>query len=216
MTVPGANVTLEKTATRVGVAKGSSCVHHLLTSDAVSTASRVLPMAIAKEVAIDPNVIASARNAPPAMAGQTRFPHSRQDASANPLGGQIGLALGCREATASPNLANRRYASPSAAKQSAPPMPRICFDVSTTKTLSINLVGRPSLTGAIDSTSRRSVAARGGHQHANILCIFGTSPNEGRIGSGVHEDGVQIRYRAISGDPALAQLTAMTRCAPGD
>src|SRR5262249_17464564 len=108
MTVPGANVTPEKTATRVGVPKGSSCVHHLLTSDAVSTASRVFPKAIAMEVAIDPNVIALARNARPAMAGQTRFPHSRQDASANPLGGQTGLALGCSEATARPNLANSR------------------------------------------------------------------------------------------------------------
>jgi hypothetical protein len=94
-------------------------VHHLLTSDAVTTPSRVFPMAIAMEVAIDPNVIALARKAPLAMAGQTRFPHSRQDASASPLGGQIGLALGCSDATASPNLANRRYPSPRAPKTSA-------------------------------------------------------------------------------------------------
>ena len=65
-------------------------------------------MAIAMEVAIDPNVIALAKNAPLAMAGQTRFPHSKHDASANPLGGQMGLAFGCSEASASPNLANRR------------------------------------------------------------------------------------------------------------
>src|SRR5215472_1898358 len=63
MTVPGANVKPEKTTTRVGDPKGSR-VHHLLTSDAVSTPSRVFPMAIATEVAIDPNVIAPARNAP--------------------------------------------------------------------------------------------------------------------------------------------------------
>jgi len=103
--------------TRAGVAKGLSRVHHLLTSDAVNTPSSVFPTAIAMEVAIDPNVIALARNAPPAMAGQTRFPHSRQDASANPLGGQTGLALGCREASASPNLAKRKYARPRAPKK---------------------------------------------------------------------------------------------------
>src|SRR5215472_4894592 len=119
--------------TRAGVAKGLSRVHHLLTSDAVNTPSSVFPTAIAMEVAIDPNVIALARNAPPAMAGQTRFPHSRQNASANPLGGQTGLALGCTEATASPNLADRRYASPRALRKSAPPMPWICLDVSATR-----------------------------------------------------------------------------------
>src|SRR5215467_2317739 len=116
--------------TRAGVAKGLSRVHHLLTSDAVNTPSSVFPTAIAVEVAIDPNVIALARNAPLAIAGQTRFPHSRQDASANPLAGQTGLAFGCSEATASPNFANRRYANPRAPKKRAPPITWIRFDVS--------------------------------------------------------------------------------------
>src|SRR6516162_8504393 len=87
-------------------------------------------MAIAMEVVIDPNVIVLARNAPLAMAGQTRFPHTRQDASANPLGGQTGLAFGCTEASESPNLANIRYPSPRAPKKSAPPMPWVGLDVS--------------------------------------------------------------------------------------
>jgi hypothetical protein len=71
------------------------------------------------------------------MAGQTRFPHSRQDASANPLGGQTGLALGCCEASASPNLANTKYARPRAPKKSTPLMPWVRFDVSATLRLLI-------------------------------------------------------------------------------
>ena len=90
-------------------------------------------MAIAMEVVIDPNVIALARNAPLAMAGQTRFPHSRQDASASPLGGQIGLALGCSDAAASPDLANRRYASPRAPKTSALPMFWVHLELGVTR-----------------------------------------------------------------------------------
>jgi hypothetical protein len=90
-------------------------------------------MAIAMEVVIDPNVIVLARNAPLAMAGQTRFPHSRQDASASPLGGHTGLALGCSEATASPNLADRKYASPRAPKKSALSMSFIHLELGVTR-----------------------------------------------------------------------------------
>ena len=68
----------------------------------------VLPAAMAREVTVEPKVVALARNAPTATAAQTRFPHSRNAASAKPLGGQIGLALGCSEASVSPSLARTK------------------------------------------------------------------------------------------------------------
>src|SRR5262249_33740965 len=110
--VPGASVNAAKAATREGVSKGAVRAHHLSTREAVTTASRVFPIAIADDVAMDPKVVALAKNAPAAIAGHTQLPHSRQAASAQPLGGHTGLALGCSDATLRPNLATRKYATP--------------------------------------------------------------------------------------------------------
>src|SRR5262245_18869750 len=112
--VPGASVRAAKIATRKGVSNVSVDVHHLLTSHAVTTASRVLPSAMALEVAIDPKVVAFAMSAPAPKAGQARLPQSRHAASASPLGGQTGLALGWSDAMASPSFASTKYANPRA------------------------------------------------------------------------------------------------------
>jgi hypothetical protein len=153
--------------------------------------SSVFPMAIAIDVASDPNVVAPARNAPLAMAGQTRFPHSRQNASANPLGGQTGLAFGCTEASARPILANRKYASPRAPKESAPTVPWVHFDVSAK--LRLPLAGRVGdasqclavLTAREDSGILRSRARRrSAPQHHRAVklqlhqCVPGVAPGQ--------------------------------------
>jgi hypothetical protein len=77
-------------------------------SQAVSTASLVLPTAIAKEVKTEPKVVAFARNAPAATDGHTPGPNSMAAANANPLGGHTGLALGCRDARVNPSLASKK------------------------------------------------------------------------------------------------------------
>ena len=79
-------------------------------SQAVMAASRVLPAAIAADVAMLPKVVTLARNAPTAIAGHTRAPCNKRAAGASPLGGHTGLALGCRDASVRPALARAKYA----------------------------------------------------------------------------------------------------------
>jgi hypothetical protein len=69
-----------------------------VTRRAPTTASRVLPKAIASEVAMEPAVVTLMTNAPMKMTGQSRGPRSSRAASAMPAGGQTGVALACREA----------------------------------------------------------------------------------------------------------------------
>ena len=109
--VPGPTARLANLATPEGVSKVAEPPDHLSSSHAVRTASSVLPAAIAKDEAGEPNVVALAKNAPIAIAGHMRIPHSSKAASANPLGGHTGLALGCSDASASPSLASKKYAS---------------------------------------------------------------------------------------------------------
>jgi hypothetical protein len=52
-----------------------------------------------------PAVVKLAAKAPAKMAGQSRRPPNSTAASASPLGGQIGLALGLIDAKARPSLA---------------------------------------------------------------------------------------------------------------
>src|SRR6185369_11761871 len=99
--VPGASARLANFATPVGVSKAAEPPDHLSSSQAVRTASSVFPAAMAKDEAGEPNVVALAKNAPMAIAGQMRIPHSSMAAKASPLGGHTGLALGCRDASAS-------------------------------------------------------------------------------------------------------------------
>jgi hypothetical protein len=105
-------------ATLSGVAKVSRPSDQRLTRAAPASASSVLPTAIAAAVAPVP-VIALTRYAPIAIAGATRYPRSSTAASAKPVGGQIGLALGCSEASAKPTLASRKYPAVIAASSTA-------------------------------------------------------------------------------------------------
>ncbi len=67
-------------------------------------ASSVLPNAMTTDVVRVPAVVALAAKAPMKIAGQRRGPPSRTAASAMPLGGQIGLALGLAGAVAATRL----------------------------------------------------------------------------------------------------------------
>ena len=60
------------------------------------------------EVVSDPAVVALAAKAPMKIAGHSRGPPSSTAASATPLGGQIGLALGLIEASIKPSLASTK------------------------------------------------------------------------------------------------------------
>ena len=82
--------------------------HHLSISMPPTAASRVLPMAIASEVASEPAVVTFAIRAPAHTAGNTRWPNSSTMARANPVGGQTAVALGLYDASWSPNLASRK------------------------------------------------------------------------------------------------------------
>src|SRR5262245_36522563 len=74
----------------------NSCVDafNRFISTAVISASSVLPNAMKEDVVSEPKVVALARKAPAAIAGHSPFPHKRRLASASPLGGHTGLALG--------------------------------------------------------------------------------------------------------------------------
>src|SRR5262245_44679866 len=95
-------------ATLPEVSKVRRPAHHLSIRKPPTAASRVFPVAIASEVASEPAVVAFAIRAPANIAGQTRRPNSSTMASANPVGGQTGVALGLEEASWSPNLASRK------------------------------------------------------------------------------------------------------------
>src|SRR5215475_633822 len=96
-------------------------------SQAVMMASRLFPAAVVADVAKLPSVVTFAgvatfasvvtfaRNAPRAIAGHTRVPHNNRAASARPLGGHTGLALGCSEANARPAFASPKYANANSA-----------------------------------------------------------------------------------------------------
>ena len=73
-----------------------------------TTPSSVLPKAIRAEVSSVPAVVALAAKAPMKIAGQTLKPPSSTAASASPVGGQIGLALGLIEASCKPSLASTK------------------------------------------------------------------------------------------------------------
>ena len=60
------------------------------------------------DVSSVPAVVALAAKAPTKIAGQIRKPASNTAASARPVGGQIGLALGLIEANRSPSLASTK------------------------------------------------------------------------------------------------------------
>jgi hypothetical protein len=68
------------------------------TKYAAVNASRVLPAAIAKDVAMEPYVPALTKKAPAKTAGQTQDPKSRHAASDMPEGAQIAVALGLTDA----------------------------------------------------------------------------------------------------------------------
>ena len=92
--VPGRRVRQANKTTWDG--PSNRCVDALnrFNSAAVISASSVLPPAIREDVDSEPKVVALARNAPAAIAGHSPFPHKRRLASASPLGGHTGLALG--------------------------------------------------------------------------------------------------------------------------
>src|SRR5262245_22017935 len=92
--VPGRRVRQTNKTTWGG--SSNSCVDTFkrFSSAAVISASSVLPPAISDDVNNEPKVVALAKNAPTATAGHNPFPHKRRLASASPLGGHTGLALG--------------------------------------------------------------------------------------------------------------------------
>jgi hypothetical protein len=104
--VPGRSVRQANTTTWDG--SSNRCVDALnrLNSVAVISASSVLPLAIREDVESEPNVVALAKNAPAAIAGHNPFPHKRRLASASPLAGHTGLALGCSDASVSEPFAS--------------------------------------------------------------------------------------------------------------
>ncbi len=79
---------------------------HRLMRYAPTKLSSRFPVAIAKDVPIDPAVVRLAMKAPRKTAGETRYPNSNMVAKAYPVGGQIGVALGWIEARAKLNFAN--------------------------------------------------------------------------------------------------------------
>ena len=108
MTVAGPTQTKANFATRAGLVKVSTPRDQWMIRYPPTTASSVLPAAISAEVASVPAVVALAAKAPIRIAGQMRSPHKRMAASAIPVGGQIGLALGLTEASCRPSLAKMK------------------------------------------------------------------------------------------------------------
>src|SRR5262245_44684703 len=99
--VPGTSAKTANMTTWSGVSKVFVDAVHRSSADAVISPSGVLPPPLGEGVTREPAVVTLARNAPAAIAGQSLFPHSRKLASANPLGGHTGLALGWPEASVS-------------------------------------------------------------------------------------------------------------------
>lgn len=73
---------------------------HRFSRYAPARLSSVFPVAIARDVPIDPAVVALAMRAPKNIAGETRYPRSNMAPRAYPVGGHIGVALGWIEAKA--------------------------------------------------------------------------------------------------------------------
>jgi hypothetical protein len=92
--VPGTRVRQVNKITWGGSSNRCVDVFNRFSNVAVISASSVLPPAIKQDVDSEPKVVALARNAPAAIAGHSPFPHMRRLASASPLGGHTGLALG--------------------------------------------------------------------------------------------------------------------------
>src|SRR5690349_9432285 len=68
---------------------------------------------------MEPVVVAFASNAARKIAGPARYPVRITIANANPVGGQIGLALGLIEARDRPSLASAKYATATAKNSAA-------------------------------------------------------------------------------------------------
>ena len=105
ITVAGPTQTSANFATRAGVVKVCAPPDHCMIRKPPASASIVLPSAIKADVANVPAVVALAANAPTRIAGHIRRPPNSTAASAMPVGGQIGLALGLTEANCKPSLA---------------------------------------------------------------------------------------------------------------
>src|SRR5262245_23030738 len=90
--VPGTRVRTANKTTSDGPSNRRA--FNRFSSSAVISASSVLPPAIRADVDSEPKVVALVTNAPAAIAGHSPFPHKRRLASASPLGGHTGLALG--------------------------------------------------------------------------------------------------------------------------
>ena len=85
-----------------------------LTRYAPTAPSRVLPVAMPREVAALPAVVRFTMNAARRIAGQTRYPMTRNAASAMPAGGHTTVALGLTFASLSPSLPPTTYAAATA------------------------------------------------------------------------------------------------------
>ena len=92
--VPGRRVRQANKTTWDGPSNRCVDAVNRFSSAAVISASSVLPTAISEDAGSEPRVVTLARNAPAAIAGHSPFPHKRKLASASPLGGHTGLALG--------------------------------------------------------------------------------------------------------------------------
>src|SRR5690348_4889647 len=83
------------------------------TSHAPTRPSRVFPVAMPSEVSAVPAVSAFTRNAPAKIAGQTRYPSSRNATSAIAVGGHTAVALGFTNARRRPSLPATKYTATS-------------------------------------------------------------------------------------------------------
>jgi hypothetical protein len=68
-----------------------------------------------REVAMDPAVVKFTRNAPTKIAGQTRYPRIRKDASAMPVQAHMAVALACTKASFKPSFPATKYTPAKAA-----------------------------------------------------------------------------------------------------
>src|SRR5262245_6217898 len=117
--VPGPRPSNTNFASPVGVSKVLRPPVQMLARRPPTTASSVLPTAIADEVRIQCtlaafpiSVVAWAVNAPRKIAGQTPMPLNMTAAKARPVGGEIAAALGWIEARVRPTFARTKYAPP--------------------------------------------------------------------------------------------------------
>jgi hypothetical protein len=107
-TVAGPTQIATNLATRAGVENVSRPPDQCAISQPPTVASSVLPSAMQSEVVSVPAVVRLAAKAAAKIAGQTRGPHKSTAASATPVDGQIGVALGLTEANRRPSLASTK------------------------------------------------------------------------------------------------------------